>query len=403
MDAKDLFLTQHAAVQSVAVGGNPASAAERAFAGLSDEQMRVRPREDLNSLAWLMWHIARAEDIMVGALIAGREQVCDDAWRKRLGVSRRDFGIGMTSPEVTELTRAVDLVALREYRDAVGRRTREIVGNFKDSDWDGELAAPALQKAAADGAFGTRVVADAVKGAVRVISAVCAEGTFEAVEHARAAAHAGADAVDVMPCHMWLRFGVKEDAVYEYVKAVGGESGLDVIVHVYPASTRAAYSTRLMLRLASIPQVKGFKMGERDLGAYERDIRALRADAPHVALLNCMDEYLFATFVHRMDGALVGCASLIPELTNDLFEAMDADDLARAREINDRIWPIKEAVYGAGEPSGDAHARMKEGMVLRGIFRSALARPPVLAPSSAEIAAMQAALVASRVPVVDLV
>src|SRR3989442_1416549 len=75
MDAKDLFLAQHAAVQSVAVGGNPASAAERAFAGLSDEQMRVRPREDLNSLAWLMWHIARAEDIMVGALIAGREQM----------------------------------------------------------------------------------------------------------------------------------------------------------------------------------------------------------------------------------------------------------------------------------------------------------------------------------------
>src|SRR5207244_12841161 len=96
----------------------------------------------------------------------------------------------------------------------------------------------------------TRVVADAVKGAVRVVSAVCAEGTFEAVEHARAAAHAGADTVDVMPCHMWLRFGVKEDAVYEYVKTIGGESGLDVIVHVYPANTRAAYSTRLMVRLA---------------------------------------------------------------------------------------------------------------------------------------------------------
>jgi 4-hydroxy-tetrahydrodipicolinate synthase len=249
----------------------------------------------------------------------------------------------------------------------------------------------------------TRVVADAVKGAVRVISAVCAEGTFEAVEHARAAAHAGADTVDVMPCHMWLRFGVKEDAVYEYVKTIGGESGLDVIVHVYPASTRATYSTRLLVRLASLPQVKGFKMGERDLGAYERDIRALRADAPHVALLSCMDEYLFATFVHRMDGALVGCASLVPELINGLFEAMAADDLGRAREINDRIWPIKEAVYGAGEPSGDAHARMKEGMALRGIFRSALVRPPVLRPSSAELAAMQAALVASRVPVVDLV
>jgi len=248
----------------------------------------------------------------------------------------------------------------------------------------------------------TRVVADAVRGRVRVISALCSEGTFEAVEHARAAAHAGADAVDVMPCHMWLRFGVREDAVYEYFKAIGGESGLDVIVHVYPANTRASYSTRLMVRLASLPHVKGFKMGERDLGRYERDIRALRADAPHVALLNCMDEYLFPTFVHRMDGTLVGCASLIPELTYELFDAMQADDLARARAINDRIWPIKEAVYGAGEPSGDAHARMKVGMAMRGIFTSALVRPPVLPPSAEEVAAMRAALAAGRVPAVDL-
>jgi len=249
----------------------------------------------------------------------------------------------------------------------------------------------------------TRIVADAVRGRARVISAVCSEGTFEAVEHARAAAHAGADAIDVMPCHMWLRFGVKEDAVYEYVKAIGAESGLDLIIHVYPASTKVAYSTRLMVRLATLPQVKGFKMGERDLGRYERDIRALRAETPDVALLNCMDEYLFPTFVHRMDGTLVGCASLIPELTYELMAAMEADDLTRARAINDRIWPVKEAVYGAGEPSGDAHARMKEGMAWRGIFRSALVRPPVLAPSAEEVAAMRAALEASGVPRVDLV
>src|SRR5207247_5174825 len=107
MDAKDLFLTQHAAVQSVAVGGNPASAAERVFAGLSDEQMRVRPREDLNSLAWLMWHIARAEDIFVNAVLGGRPQVVEDAWLGKLKVSRRDFGIGMTRAEVTDMSRQV--------------------------------------------------------------------------------------------------------------------------------------------------------------------------------------------------------------------------------------------------------------------------------------------------------
>jgi DinB superfamily len=153
MDAKQLFLDQHSAVHSVNVAGNKGSAAERAFAGLTDEQMRVRPREDLNSLAWLMWHIARAEDIFLNVVLSGRGQVFDEGWVTKLGISRRDFGIGMTSPEVTELTRQLDLAALREYRDAVGRRTRDVVEAF---DWSGSVAAEAMEKAAAQGGFGAR-------------------------------------------------------------------------------------------------------------------------------------------------------------------------------------------------------------------------------------------------------
>jgi DinB family protein len=156
MDVRDLFLEQHAAMHSAAVGGNKMSGAERTFGGLSDEQMRVRPREDLNSLAWLLWHIARAEDIFVNTVLAGRTQVHDDAWTKKLGITRRDFGIGMTSPEVSDLTRQIDLAALREYRDAVGRRTREVVGGFEPRDWEGETTAAAIEKAAAEGAFGAR-------------------------------------------------------------------------------------------------------------------------------------------------------------------------------------------------------------------------------------------------------
>jgi hypothetical protein len=156
MDIRDLFLDQHAAMHSAAVGGNKMSAAERAFAGLTDEQMRVRPREDLNSLAWLMFHIARAEDIMVNMVLGNSAQVFDDARMKKLAIARRDFGIGMTSPEVTELTRQIDLGALREYRDAVGLRTREVVGSFKPQDWEGTVSPEGVQRAAAAGAFGAR-------------------------------------------------------------------------------------------------------------------------------------------------------------------------------------------------------------------------------------------------------
>ncbi len=156
MDVRDLFLDQHSAMHSAAVGGNKMSAAERTLTGLTDEQMRMRPRDDLNSVAWLVWHIARAEDIMVNTVLSGRAQLCDDAWYKRLGINRRDFGIGMTSAEVTELTRQIDVGALREYRDAVGRRTRELVTEFKPQDWEGVVTAEGVERAAKDGAFGAR-------------------------------------------------------------------------------------------------------------------------------------------------------------------------------------------------------------------------------------------------------
>ena len=156
MDVRDMFLDQHAAMHSAAVGGNKMSAAERAFGGLTDEQMRVRPREDLNSLAWLMWHIARAEDIFVNVILAARPQLFEDGWAKRLAITRRDFGIGMTSADVTELTRQLELGALREYRDAVGCRTREVVGGFEPQDWEGLVSVEAVERAAAQGAFGVR-------------------------------------------------------------------------------------------------------------------------------------------------------------------------------------------------------------------------------------------------------
>ena len=49
-------------------------------------------------------------------------------------------------------------------------------------------------------------------------------------------------------------------------------------------------------------------------------------------------------------------------------------------------------VYGGGEPSGDAHARMKMAMYLAGIFKSPAVQPPTRLPSAAETEAITAAL-----------
>ena len=170
MDARDLLLDEHRRMHATSVTGEKGTLAERTFAGLSDEQMRVRPREDLNSLAWLMWHIARAEDVFANVILSGRDQVVDDGWLVRLKISRPDFGIGMTKPEVAELTAQIDVAALRDYRDAVGRRTQDVIRGFGPSDWQGELQTSALEKAASLGCFGPKgeMVAKAFTGRPRL-------------------------------------------------------------------------------------------------------------------------------------------------------------------------------------------------------------------------------------------
>jgi len=238
----------------------------------------------------------------------------------------------------------------------------------------------------------TRIVARAVDGACPVVSSVVCEGTLDAVEQAGWAKDAGASALDIMPPHHWLRFGFRKSHVIEYFTAIGEATGLPLIVHVYPAWTRASFSSELLAELARLPYVKAFKIGTREMNKYARDLAAIRAANPDAALLTCHDEYLLASMVQGVDGALVGFASVIPNLIADLLEAVQQGDLKRAQKLQAKIDPLKEAVYGAGEPTGEAHANMKAAMVAAGIFRDGRVRPPTVAPSSAELAQIAAAV-----------
>ena len=229
----------------------------------------------------------------------------------------------------------------------------------------------------------TRIVAEAVKGKLPVISAVSAEGIKEAIEQAEMQKAAGATGLDIMPPHHWLRFGMRSEHVIDYFAAIGEATGLDLAVHVYPSWTRASYSCETLAGLARLPSVKLFKVGTREMNKYARDIEAIRDAAPEKAVLTCHDEYLLASMVQGVDGGLLGFASFIPELILELTEAVRAGDLKRAMAAQARINPLKDVVYGMGEPTGDAHARMKLAMTMAGRLKSAEVRPPLTQPDAA--------------------
>ncbi|WP_144630650.1 dihydrodipicolinate synthase family protein [Bordetella genomosp. 13] len=239
----------------------------------------------------------------------------------------------------------------------------------------------------------TRIVADELRGRLPVISSLVCEGIAEAAEQARMAREAGAAALDVMPPHHWLRFGFTSGHALQYFEAIHQAApDLDLVCHVYPAWTRAAYSSQLLADLARLPYLQAFKVGQRDMNKYARDIQAIREANPDKAILTCHDEYLLASMVQGVDGALVGFATFIPQLIIDLWEAVKAGDLRRAQAVQAVITPLKDAVYGGGEPTGEAHARMKMGMYLAGVLDDATVRPPTESPDEHEVQALRAAL-----------
>jgi|SRR5262245_29187831 len=152
MDLVEFFLREHAAVHAMDVSGR-ASAAQRVFAGLGDEQMRARPGTRLNSLVWLLWHMARTEDVAVNLVVAGHDQVLDEEWMRRMNLPWRIIGTGMTDGEVTELTSRADVEAVRAYRSAVGVRTREIVRGLPAQAWEDIVSDADIRRAASAGAF----------------------------------------------------------------------------------------------------------------------------------------------------------------------------------------------------------------------------------------------------------
>lgn len=119
--------------------------------GLTDEIADYRPAENANSIAWLLWHSARVQDLQV-ADIAGVEQVwTTDGWvdRFNLDLPRNDTGYGHSPDDVAKVHAPVDL--LLSYYHAVHLFTLEYVetvtadelARIVDTNWDPPVTASA--------------------------------------------------------------------------------------------------------------------------------------------------------------------------------------------------------------------------------------------------------------------
>ena len=152
MDARSLFLADHGRLHAatVSAGDDPAIVALVGFSyedatlyKLADPDLATCPDGGGNSIAWLLWHMTRLEDVVVNTLLRGAPEVLDrDGWVAQLGIEARDVGTSNSDDEVAGFNERVDVSALRTYRAAVGRETRAWA---RTADFDALVAPPDIE------------------------------------------------------------------------------------------------------------------------------------------------------------------------------------------------------------------------------------------------------------------
>jgi hypothetical protein len=153
-EAIGLFLSQHAMLHSAKMAQTePWSFEDQVLNDMTEERIRRIPRNCDHSVAWLLWHMTRCEDITMNLLVAGSPQILNQGrWLERMKITVRDTGNAMDKAGIANLSATIDIEALRAYRVAVGRRTREIVKRLGPEDLKQKVDPARLQRVWDEGA-----------------------------------------------------------------------------------------------------------------------------------------------------------------------------------------------------------------------------------------------------------
>ena len=240
------------------------------------------------------------------------------------------------------------------------------------------------------------ITMDEVGDRIAVVNGIYADGSLEAGRLARMAAQAGASCLLVFPPN-GLALGATErpEMVIAHFKRIADATDLPLIAFQYRLESGLGYPLDTLLKLVDqVPTVRAIKDWCNNVPLHERHIRVLQSLPRPVHVLTTHSAWLLSSLVLGCNGLLSGAGSVIADLQAALFQAVQAGDLARAREINDRIYPLAEAFYA--NPFVDMHNRMKEALLILGRLPCAAVRPPLVKLGEAEIACIRAALERSR-------
>ncbi|MGB7182854.1 MAG: dihydrodipicolinate synthase family protein [Burkholderiaceae bacterium] len=228
---------------------------------------------------------------------------------------------------------------------------------------------------------------------VPLINGIYADGSFQAAEIARMAEGEGASALLVFPPNSMSMGGhLRPEMALTHFKTICDATDLPIILFQYPGASGLQYPMDTLVKiLETFPQIGAIKDWCNDPALHERHTEVLQSMARPVNVLTTHSAWLMGSLAMGANGLLSGAGSVLADMQVRMFNAIKANDLATAREINERYRPVAQGFYSA--PFLDMHNRMKECLVLLGKLPKAVVRPPLMKLSDAEIASLRQRLV----------
>jgi len=199
----------------------------------------------------------------------------------------------------------------------------------------------------------TEICIDQVKGRKPIIAGAGSNSTREAVELAKHAKLAGADAVLVVTPYYNKP---TQGGMYAHFKAVHDEGGLPVIIYNIPPRSIVDMTPETMAELAKLPNIVGVKDATADLFRPQVTRAAMNGGADDFCFLSGEDGTAVPFLAAGGHGCISVTANIAPRLCADMQRAWRDGDVAKCMELQERLTPLHDAMFCEASPGPVKHA-----------------------------------------------
>lgn len=168
-----------------------------------------------------------------------------------------------------------------------------------------------------------------------------------------------------------------QEGMYQYFKAVAAATKKAVIIYNVPGRTGANMLPQTVLRLAKdIPNIIAIKEAS---GNYDQVSAILREAPEDFQVLSGDDDMTLALMATGAAGVISVASNIAPKEVANMTHRILAGDLANARKLHHRLWPLFKACFVESNP-----VPAKAALKTLGLCRNELRLPLVPATKETE-------------------